>query len=111
MVVRDVHFGCHETLKRDLVMSIEEVLHTAHVRVRRGRDSRAVSWGWMTLLFDPIRRAREDQEWQAEWGGAPFGDLALGRDALTLVKPALRTALDKIDIWERIFRSTDSKYS
>jgi hypothetical protein len=39
------------------------------------------------------------------------GHLLLGSDALTLVKPALRTALDKIDIWEIVFRSTDFKHS
>jgi hypothetical protein len=37
--------------------------------------------------------------------------LLLGSDALSLVKPALRTALDEIDIWERVSRSTDFKRS
>jgi hypothetical protein len=37
--------------------------------------------------------------------------LLLGSDAHTLVKPALRTALDKIDIWEKVSRSTDFKHS
>jgi hypothetical protein len=31
----------------------------------------------------------------------------LGSDAVALVKPALRTALDEIDTWERVSHSTD----
>ena len=37
--------------------------------------------------------------------------LLLGSDALGLVKPALRTALDEIDIWEKVSRSTDFRHS
>ena len=36
--------------------------------------------------------------------------LLLGSDALALVKPALRTALDEIDFWEKVSRSTDFKH-
>ncbi len=41
----------------------------------------------------------------------PPAHLLLGSDALSLVKPALRTALDKIDVWVKVSRSTDFKYS
>jgi NAD(P)-dependent dehydrogenase (short-subunit alcohol dehydrogenase family) len=41
----------------------------------------------------------------------PPGHLLPGSDALTLVKPVLRTALDQIDIWEKVSRATDSKHS
>jgi hypothetical protein len=30
--------------------------------------------------------------------------------ALALIKPGLRTALDEIDIWEKVSRSTDFKH-
>jgi NAD(P)-dependent dehydrogenase (short-subunit alcohol dehydrogenase family) len=74
-------------------------------------------------LFNPVRKAREDKS------GKQNGDpdkvaavimnlvtldespvhLLLGSDALALVKPALRTALGEIDIWEEVSRSTDFK--
>jgi hypothetical protein len=41
----------------------------------------------------------------------PRGHVLLGSEALSLVKPALLTALDKIDIWEKVSRSTDFKRS
>jgi NAD(P)-dependent dehydrogenase (short-subunit alcohol dehydrogenase family) len=76
-------------------------------------------------LFNPIRKAREDKS------GKQIGDpdkaalaildllaldeppahLVLGSDALGLIKPALRTALDTFDIWEKVSRSTDYTYS
>jgi osmotically inducible protein OsmC len=43
MVVRDVHLGSHEILKREQIMSIEKVLYTAHAMATGGRDGRAVS--------------------------------------------------------------------
>jgi hypothetical protein len=41
----------------------------------------------------------------------PRGHVLLGSEALSLVKPALLTALDEIDIWEKVSRSTDFKHS
>ena len=38
-----------------------------------------------------------------------LGHQLLGSDTLRLVKPALRTALDEIDTWEEVSRSTDFK--
>lgn len=37
--------------------------------------------------------------------------LLLGSDAVALVKPALRAALDEIDTWEKVSRSTDFRSS
>jgi NAD(P)-dependent dehydrogenase (short-subunit alcohol dehydrogenase family) len=74
-------------------------------------------------LFNPVRKAREDksgkQNGDPDKAAAVIMDLLtldeppvhllLGSDALALVKPALRTALDEIDIWEQVSRSTDFK--
>jgi NAD(P)-dependent dehydrogenase (short-subunit alcohol dehydrogenase family)/pimeloyl-ACP methyl ester carboxylesterase len=76
-------------------------------------------------LFNPIRKAREDKSGKQNGDpeiaalvildllslDEPPSHLVLGSDALDLVKPALRTALDKIDIWEQVSRSTDFNYS
>jgi NAD(P)-dependent dehydrogenase (short-subunit alcohol dehydrogenase family) len=76
-------------------------------------------------LFNPVRKAREDksgkQNGDPDKAAAVIMDLValdeppvhllLGSDALALVKPALRTALDDVDMWEKISRSTDFKYS
>ena len=72
-------------------------------------------------LFNPVRKAREDksgrQNGDPDKAAAVIMDLVtldeppvhllLGSDAVSLVKPALRTALDQIDIWEEVSRSTD----
>jgi NAD(P)-dependent dehydrogenase (short-subunit alcohol dehydrogenase family) len=75
-------------------------------------------------LFNPVRKAREDKS------GKQNGDpdklaavimnlvtleeapvhLLLGSDALALVKPALNAAMDDIDTWEEVSRSTDFKH-
>jgi NAD(P)-dependent dehydrogenase (short-subunit alcohol dehydrogenase family) len=74
-------------------------------------------------LFNPVRRAREDksgkQNGDPDKAAAVIMDLVtldeppvhllLGSDALALVKPALRTALDEITLWEEVSRSTDFK--
>jgi NAD(P)-dependent dehydrogenase (short-subunit alcohol dehydrogenase family) len=74
-------------------------------------------------LFNPVRKAREEKS------GKQNGDpeklaavivnlltleeppvhLLLGSDALALVRPALNAALDDIDTWEGVTRSTDFK--
>jgi hypothetical protein len=75
-------------------------------------------------VFNPVRRAREDkngkQNGDPDKAAAVIMDLVtldeppvhlLRRsDALALVKPALRTALDEITLWEEVSRSTDFKY-
>jgi len=72
-------------------------------------------------LFNPVRKAREDKSGKQNGDpdkaaavimnlvtlNEPPVHLLLGSDALALVKLALRTALDEIDIWERVSRSTD----
>jgi NAD(P)-dependent dehydrogenase (short-subunit alcohol dehydrogenase family) len=72
-------------------------------------------------LFNPVRKARQDKSGKQNGDpdkaavvvldlitlDEPPVHLLLGSDALTLVKPALRTALDEIDIWEKVSRSTD----
>jgi NAD(P)-dependent dehydrogenase (short-subunit alcohol dehydrogenase family) len=74
-------------------------------------------------LFNPVRKAREDKSGKQNGDpdkaavvimdlvtlDEPPVHLLLGSDALALVKPALRTALDDIDIWEKVSRSTDFK--
>jgi short-subunit dehydrogenase len=75
-------------------------------------------------LFNPVRKAREEKS------GKQKGDperlaavimnlvtleeapvhLLLGSDALALVKPALNAAMDDIDTWEEVSRSTDFKH-
>jgi hypothetical protein len=76
-------------------------------------------------LFNPVREAREAKTGKQNGDpdkaavvildliahDEPPAHLLLGSDALTLVKPALRTALDQIDIWEKVSRSTDFKHS
>jgi NAD(P)-dependent dehydrogenase (short-subunit alcohol dehydrogenase family) len=75
-------------------------------------------------LFNPVRKAREDksgkQNGDPDKAAAVIMDLItldeppvhllLGSDALALVKPELRTALDEIDFWEKVSRSTDFKH-
>jgi NAD(P)-dependent dehydrogenase (short-subunit alcohol dehydrogenase family) len=74
-------------------------------------------------LFNPVRKAREDKSGKQNGDpdkaavvimdlvtlDEPPVHLLLGSDALALVKPALRTELDDIDIWEKVSRSTDFK--
>jgi hypothetical protein len=52
VVVRDVHLGSHETLKREQIMSIEKVLYTAHATATGGRVCGVLGW-------DTGREARE----------------------------------------------------
>jgi NAD(P)-dependent dehydrogenase (short-subunit alcohol dehydrogenase family) len=75
-------------------------------------------------LFNPVRKAREDksgkQNGDPDKAAAVIMDLVtldeppvhlvLGSDALALIKPGLRSALDEIDIWEKVSRSTDFKH-
>jgi len=75
-------------------------------------------------LFNPVRKAREDKSGKQNGDpdkaaivimdlvtlDEPPVHLLLGSDALALVKPALRTALDEIDFWEKVSRSTDFKH-
>jgi NAD(P)-dependent dehydrogenase (short-subunit alcohol dehydrogenase family) len=72
-------------------------------------------------LFNPVRKAREEksgkQNGDPDKAAAVIMDLLtldepavhllLGSDALALVKPALRSALDEIETWEEVSRSTD----
>jgi NAD(P)-dependent dehydrogenase (short-subunit alcohol dehydrogenase family) len=74
-------------------------------------------------LFNPVRKAREDKSGKQNGDpdkaavvimdlvtlDEPPVHLLLGSDALSLVKPTLRTTLDEIDIWEKVSRSTDFK--
>jgi NAD(P)-dependent dehydrogenase (short-subunit alcohol dehydrogenase family) len=74
-------------------------------------------------LFNPVRKSREDKSGKQNGDpdkaalvimdlvtlDEPPVHLLLGSDALGLVRPALRTALDEIDIWEKVSRSTDFK--
>ena len=74
-------------------------------------------------LFDPVRKAREEksgkQNGDPEKAAAVIMNLVtldeapvhllLGSDALALVKPALNAAMDDIDTWEEVSRSTDFK--
>jgi NAD(P)-dependent dehydrogenase (short-subunit alcohol dehydrogenase family) len=76
-------------------------------------------------LFNPVRKAREEKSGKQNGDpdkaaavildllalNEPPAHLLLGSDALALVKPALRTALEEIDIWEEVSRSTDFKRS
>ena len=76
-------------------------------------------------LFNPVRKARQEKSGKQHGDPAkaaavildlvtmdePPVHLILGSDALMLVKPALRAALDEIDIWEKVSRSTDFKQS
>jgi NAD(P)-dependent dehydrogenase (short-subunit alcohol dehydrogenase family) len=76
-------------------------------------------------LFNPVRKARADKSGKQNGDpdkaalvildllalDEPPTHLLLGSDALSLVKPALRTALDEIDIWEKVSRSTDFRHS
>ena len=75
-------------------------------------------------LFNPVRRAREEksgkQNGDPEKAAAVIMNLVtldeapvhllLGSDALALVKPALNAAMDDIDTWEEVSRSTDFKH-
>lgn len=76
-------------------------------------------------LFNPIRKAREDKSGKQNGDpdkaalvildllalDEPPAHLVLGSDALGLIKPVLRTALDTFDTWEKVSRSTDYQYS
>jgi len=72
-------------------------------------------------LFDPVRKAREEksgkQNGDPEKAAAVIMNLVtldeapvhllLGSDALALVSPALNAAMNDIDTWEEVSRSTD----